>query len=57
MCPRTLSERAVKALFSIRNGLYSQNISQVNIYIKSFETVIKPIMLYASEIWGQHMVK
>ncbi len=28
----------------------------MNIYIKSFETVIKPIMLYGCEICGQHMV-
>ncbi len=51
-----LVKRAVKAWFSIRNSLYSQKIWLVNIYIKSFETVIKPIILYICEIWGQPTV-
>ncbi len=52
MFPRTLSEKSSKGLVY----LYSQKIWPVNIYIKSFETVIKPIMLYGCETWGQHMV-
>ena len=51
-----LAERAVKAWYTIKNGLYNQKVWPVNIYIKSFETVIKPIVLYGCEIWGQNMI-
>ena len=51
-----LTERATKAWFSIRNGLYNQKVWPVDIYIKSFETVIKPIMLYGCEIWGLNII-
>ena len=47
-----MAQRAVKAWFSIRNGLYNQKVWPVDIYVKSFEAVIKPIMLYGCEIWG-----
>jgi hypothetical protein len=51
-----LSDRAVKAWFSIRNGLYNQKVWPVNIYVKSFDTVIKPVALYGCEIWGQNII-
>ncbi len=51
-----LIEIAVKTWYTIKNGLYNQKVWLLNIYIKSFETVIKPIELYECEIWGQNMI-
>ncbi len=51
-----LEERAVKARYTIKNGLYNHKVWSVNIYIKSFERVIKPIVLYGCEKWGQNMI-
>ena len=51
-----LAERAVKAWHSVKNGLYNQKVWPVNIYVKSFDTVIKPITLYGCEIWGLNII-
>jgi len=51
-----LANRAIKAWFSIKNGLYNEKVWPINIYLKSFDTVIKPIVLYGCEIWGENMI-
>ena len=51
-----LTDRATKAWFAIRNGLFNIKAWPVNVYLKSFESVIKPILMYGSEIWGQYMI-
>ncbi len=50
-----LAKQGLKAWFYIRNNLYSAKVWPVNVFIKSFDTVVKPIILYGSEIWGQNM--
>lgn len=51
-----LTDRATKAWFSVRNGLFNHKVWPVNIYLKAFESVIKPILMYGSEIWGQYLI-
>ena len=52
-----LAKQGLKAWFYIRNtsNLYSAKVWPVNVFIKSFDTVVKPIILYGSEICGQNM--
>ena len=46
-----LSKKANKAIFCIRKTLYSNN-SNVLLHTKLFETCVKPILLYCSEVWA-----
>ncbi len=50
-----LVSKGLKSWHYIRNSLYSSKVWPLNIYLKSYDTVIKPILLYGSEIWGQNM--
>ncbi|KAI4904413.1 hypothetical protein NFI96_007497 [Prochilodus magdalenae] len=46
-----LREKACRALFAIRNKTYKVEIP-VRIWSKLFDSIIQPIALYGSEIWG-----
>lgn len=48
---KELYTKALKALFKIHQSLGTYNSSPI-IYNKLFDTLIKPILLYNSEIWG-----
>ena len=47
-----LVDKAKRAWFTIRSLLYKSKCKQIGPYIKLYDTVVKPVMLYASEIWG-----
>jgi hypothetical protein len=51
-----LASKGLKGWFSIRNGLYHQQVWDSNVYLHSFDTAIKPILLYGSEIWGMDLI-
>lgn len=51
-----LCKKALKCWFLIRKSLYNEKVWPIKIYIRSFESAIKPILLYASEIWGLDMI-
>jgi len=36
--------------------LHNNNIKPIKIFLKSFDTLIKPILTYACEIWGQDLL-
>lgn len=46
-----LSKKASKAMFCISKALYSEK-RNVSLHIKLFDTCVKPILLYCSEIWA-----
>ena len=47
-----LKKTAIKAFFKIRKEMGASFKSNVQISLKLFETLIKPILLYGSEVWG-----
>lgn len=48
---KDLADKARKAYYAIRRSLYQYNPS-VRLWLKIFNSIIKPILLYGSEIWG-----
>jgi hypothetical protein len=54
LAQKQLSEKALHALGSIRRHL---NLHYLNpkLAIKIFESIISPILLYNSEIWGAYL--
>ena len=51
-----LSHRALKAKFKIRQLMSSVNVIPVRTFLKLFDAVIQPILLYGSEIWGPEVL-
>ena len=51
-----LCKKATKYLFCIRQLLMSEKSNILN-HLKLFETCIKPILVYCSEIWSLNIVK
>ena len=45
-------KNAIKAFFKIRKEMGASFKSNVQISLELFETLIKPILLYGSEVWG-----
>ena len=52
-----LINKAWKSWFATQKLLQKSNEKTINVYIKLFETVVKPIALYACESWGDHYKK
>ena len=52
---RLLCDKANKALARLKRVLIVGDTS-VKLYLSMFEKVITPILLYASEIWGEYTV-
>ena len=50
---KTLSEQAMKALFSINSLLDSISLNVLE-KIKLFVTMVLPILCYGCEVWGFH---
>ena len=50
-----LGKKASKAMFCIRKLLYSDRLNVLP-YLKLFETCIKPILLYCSEVWAPDLI-
>ena len=50
---RDLSDKANRAIFSL-NSRYKLNKLPLNIAFKLFGTMIMPILLYGSEVWGAY---
>ena len=50
---RDLSDKANRAIFSL-DSHYKLNKLPLNIAFKLFDTVIMPILLYGSEVWGAY---
>lgn len=52
-----LYDKANRALFMLRNKLTSLPYMSVNLYIKLFDTIILPKLLYGAEVWGAYFYK
>ena len=51
---KQLGEKALHALYSIRRHLNLHNLNP-KLAIKIFDTIILPILLYNSEVWGAYI--
>ena len=51
---KNLSERALKALYKIKNSMGSGFYRDMYVSFRIFDSIIKPILLYASDFWGLH---
>ena len=49
---QNLAERASKAFYKIRSALGKEMYRNVDVAFKIFDTIIKPVALYASDVWG-----
>ncbi len=50
-----LVKKGLKTWFYVRNQLYSAKVWPLKVYLKSFDMIVKPLILYGSEIWGQYI--
>ncbi len=48
---KDLTDKARRAFYSIRRPLFKFN-PPIKLWLKIFDSIIKPILLYGSEIWG-----
>ena len=51
-----LSHRAMKAFFKIKQFLYSENNIPIKTYLKLFDSMVRPILIYCSKIWTSDCV-
>jgi hypothetical protein len=49
--------KSCRALFALRSALRGCTWMSVNTHIKLFDVLIKPILLYGSDVWGAYMYK
>ena len=49
---KDLKDRGIKALYKIRQQLGPLFLQHPKVTIKIFDTLVKPILLYASDFWG-----
>ncbi len=52
MAQEQLSQKAIKAMFAIKQSLFQSNIFDPNSMLKCFDSMVRPIMTYGCEIWG-----
>ena len=50
MAEKTLSLKANRALFSIKQSIFDKSLKP-SVILNIFESLVKPIALYGSEIW------
>ena len=53
----TLKQKAMKAAFSLKSSLASQNICSPALFMRLFDKLIKPILLYGCEVWAQEILR
>ncbi len=51
-----LSSKALKCSFLLKRKLLQNLNVPVDIYLNCFDTLVKPVLLYCSEVWGQELV-
>ena len=51
-----LYKKALRALFSIYSSIdIHADLKNVPLFLKLFDSLVKPVLLYGSEIWGSHI--
>jgi exonuclease III len=53
---KSLKLKGMRALFKLLSSLKSAKINNAAINIKLFDSTIKPILLYGSQVWGQQLL-
>ena len=48
---KELSNKAIRAYFTLKNSFVNININP-RLFMRLFDTLVKPIALYGCEIWG-----
>ena len=48
----SLCKKSIKATYLMNKTLWNADFIPVDIYLKSFDTLIKPILTYGCEVWG-----
>ena len=47
-----LSKKGTKVAYSVKNTLQSDNFETINSFLKAFDAMVKPVILYGSDVWG-----
>ena len=55
-CVKYLYNKALRAMFSIRSSLRSIPVLPIHTYIRIFDHMVQPILLYGSEVWGPYIL-
>ena len=55
-CVKYLYNKALRAMFSIRSSLRSIPVLPIHTYIRIFDHMVQPILLYGSEVWGPYLL-
>ncbi len=53
---KKLKIKAMRAYFKVISSLKSQSILTFKLQSKLFDSIVKPIMLYGSQVWGQQLI-
>lgn len=53
---KNLKLKGMRALFKLLSTLKSADVSNAVINLKLFDSMIKPILLYGSQVWGQQLL-
>ena len=56
-CIKYLQDKASRAMLAIWSSLRTLPVIPVNTYLNVFDFMIKPILLYGSEVWGPYEIK
>ena len=51
-----LTKKALKCSFSIGKMLSAQFYTPIDVQLHCFDTMVKPVLLYCSEVWGQDLL-
>ncbi len=51
-----LKLKGMRAMFKLLSSLKSANINNGPINIKLFDSTVKPILMYGSQVWGQQLL-
>ena len=52
-----LKNKALRALFAYTNVLNTHNGASVDVQLHLFDSLVKPILLYGSEVWGAYIFR
>ena len=52
---KDLKDKGMRAFFKINSILRSQKVSQPELSLKFFDTMVKPILTYGCQVWAQDL--
>ena len=54
---KDMTTKAMKASFKICKTLKSKQVLNSELYTRLFDSIVKPVALYGSQVWSEQLVK